>query len=251
VAATPVTAELVLPDAAALADLQTFVGRAKQIDPGGAVRLAAHGEVLAISAAALHGGGGPTVLAMRVLALAEPSDADVTVSVAALTDRFAFTDRTLAPQPLSAPNAGAPIRLTLPTVTATGATWAGMVPPRTGWSLEGVVRVAELRHAARAGIEQVAAGTPQVAGAAAVTKLRAQVWGRPLPGHQELPAGTAFAAEVFGFLGTARSGSGLDADEVFDQEADQDAVSLHRAGRWWRLSTTRGHVLARPTVTLT
>jgi hypothetical protein len=245
------TADLELPDLAALADLQTFVGRAKQVDPGGAVRLAAHGTVLAVYAGALHGGGAPTVLAMRVLALAEPSDVDVTVPVAAMTDRFALTDRTLSAARLTPQNADAPIRLALPSMTATGATWAGMVPPRSGWTLEGVVRVADLRRAARAGIDEVAAGTPQVAGAAAVAKLRALVWSRPLPGHAELPAGTAFAAEVFGFLGSSRSSGGLDADEVFDQEANQDAVSLHRAGRWWRLSTTRGHVLARPTVTLT
>jgi hypothetical protein len=244
------TADLVLPDPAALTDLQTFVGRAKQIDPGGAVRLAAHGLVLAIYAGALHGAGAPTVLAMRVLALDEPSDVDVTVPVAAMTDRFALTERTLASQRLIPPNAG-PIRLSLPSMTATGATWAGMVPPRTGWSVEGVLRISDLRRAARAGIDEVAAGTPQIVGAAAVAKLRALVWGRPLPGHTELPAGTAFAAEVFGFLGSSRSSGGVDADEVFDQEANQDAVSLHRAGRWWRLSTTRGHVLARPTVTLT
>ena len=245
------TADLVLPDFAALTDLQTFVGRAKQIDPSGAVRLAAHGLMLAIYAGALHGAGAPTVLAMRVLALDEPSDIDVTVPVAAMTDRFALTERTLGSTRLVPPNVGAPIRLSLPSMTATGATWAGMVPPRTGWTVEGVVRVSDLRRAARAGIEEVAAGTPQIVGAAAVAKLRALVWGRPLPGHTELPAGTAFAAEVFGFLGTSRSSGGVDADEVFDQEANQDAVSLHRAGRWWRLSTTRGHVLARPTVTLT
>lgn len=244
------TAELMLPDVAALADLETFVGRAKQIDPAAAVRLVADGTVLAVYASALHGAGAPTVLAMRVLSLAEPSAVDATVPAAALTDRFALSDRTLAPQRLSDPDAGAPIRLALPTVTATGATWAGMVPPRSGWSVEGVVRVSDLRRAARVGIDEVAAGTPQVAGAAAVAKLRAQIWGRPLAGHAELPAGTAFAAEVFGFLGHARSSGGIDADEVFDQEANQDAVSLHRAGRWWRLSATRGHVLARPTITL-
>jgi hypothetical protein len=83
-----------------------------------------------------------------------------------------------------------------------------------------------------------------------VARLRALVWGRPLAGHDELPAGTAFAAETFGFLGSSRSSGGVDADEVFDQEAAQDVVSLHRAGRWWRLSMSRGHVLARPTVTL-
>jgi hypothetical protein len=81
------------------------------------------------------------------------------------------------------------------------------------------------------------------------------VWGRPLPGHEELPAGAAFAAEVFGFLGPDRSAVGADGMDGLDG-ADgmdgmdgldgEDAVSLHRAGRWWRLSMTRGHVLARP-----
>jgi hypothetical protein len=246
---TAMTEELLLPDPAALADLQTFVGRAKHIDPAGAVRLVAHGLVLAVYAGALHGGGAPTVLAMRILALDEPSDVDVTVPVAAMTDRFALVDRARPSRTVLHQDAE-PIRLALPSMTATGATWAGMEPPRTGWSVEGVVRVADLREAARAGITEVAAGTPQVAGAAAVARLRALVWGRPLAGHDELPAGTAFAAETFGFLGSSRSSGGVDADEVFDQEAAQDVVSLHRAGRWWRLSMSRGHVLARPTVTL-
>jgi hypothetical protein len=262
----PAPAGLALPDVATLSDLETFVGRAKQIDAGGAVRLVAHGSMLAVYASALHGGGAPTVLALRVLTLAEPSEADVTVPLAALTDRFALTDRlttadrlslTERPKPggRTGSSAGRPIRLPLPPTTATGATWAGLLPPRVGWSVEGVLRVSDLRRAARAGIDEVAAGTPAVAGAAAVAKLRALVWGRPLPGHAELPAGTAFAAEAFGFLGAGRSadrslsGPGAD-EEVFDQNIDQDAVSLHRAGRWWRLSATRGHVLVRPATTL-
>jgi hypothetical protein len=235
--------ELLLPDVATLTDLETFVGRAKQIDAGGAVRLSAHDSVLAVYASALHGGAAPTVLALRVLTLAEPSDLDVTVALAALTDRFALTDRQLSPQRRSL---AGPLRLPIPPTSATGATWAGVLPSRTGWTAEGMLRVSDLRRAARAGIEAVAEGTPAVAGAAAVAKLRAAVWGRPLLGHDELPAGTAFAAEAFGFLGSSRAGD----EQVFDQNVDQDAVSLHRAGRWWRLSTTRGHVLARPAITL-
>lgn len=244
------TADLVLPDVQGYSDLQTFVGRAKQIDPAGAVRLAAHGRVLAVYASALHGAGAPTVLAMRVLALDQASEVDATVPLAALTDRFALTDRTLGPARISVATVTAPIRVPLPPVTATGATWAGMVPPRSGWSAEGTLRVADLRQVARSGIAEVAAGTPQIAGAAAVAKLRGAIWGRPLAGYPDLPSGTAFAAETFGFLGSSRSSGGIDADEVFDQEASQDVVTVHRAGRWWRLSMLRGHVLARPTVTL-
>jgi len=241
--------ELLLPDVAALTDLQTFVGRAKQVDAGGAVRMVAHDQVLAVYASALHGGGGPTVLVLRVLGLAEPSAVDVTVSLAALTDRFALTDRVLAPARLGAQNIGVPLRLSVPPTTVTGATWAGLLPPRVGWSREGALRVRDLRAAARAGIDEVAAGTGQVSGAAAVAKLRALVWGRPLPGQSELPTGTAFAAEAFGFLG-GRSRRDSDLDEVFDQTVDPDAVGLYRAGRWWRLSTQRGHVLVRPAASL-
>ncbi len=241
--------ELLLPDVAALTDLQTFVGRAKQVDPGGAVRLVAHGPVLAVYASALHGGGAPTVLVLRVVSLAAPSDVDATVTLAALTDRFALTDRILARQGPTPLPVAPPIRLSVPPTTASGATWAGLLPPRVGWAVEGVLRVSDLRYAARAGIDEVAAGTPAGAGAAAVARLRALVWGRTLPGHTDLPAGTAFAAEAFGFLGRAPS-IGPGADEVFDQNVDQDAVSLHRAGRWWRVSTTRGHILVRPASSL-
>jgi hypothetical protein len=239
------TDELALPDVSTLADLQTFVGRAKQIDAGGAVRLVAHGPVLATYASALHGAGGPTVLALRVLALAEPSDVDATVSIAALTDRFALVDRFLSSRRPTPQTVGAPIPLAVPPTSATAASWAGMVPPRTGWSVEGTARVSDLRRAAKAGIEEVAAGTPQVAGAAAVSRLRAMVWGRPLPDHPQLPAGMAFAAEAFGFLGGAGAG-----EDVFDQNAGPDVVSLHRTGPWWRLSAARGHVLARNAVVL-
>jgi hypothetical protein len=247
--------DLLLPDVAALTDLQTFVGRAKQIEPAGAVRLVAHGPMLAAYASALHGGGAPTVLALRVLTLAGPSEVDATVTLAALTDRFALAERLLASQRPAVQTVGPPIRLSVPPVNATGATWAGMLPPRVGWSVEGVLRMSDLRRAAKAGIDEVAAGTPAGAGAAAVARLRALVWGRPLPGQAELPTGTAFAAEAFGFLGSARPvgvgiGIGSTADEVFDQNVDQDAVSLHRAGRWWRVSTSRGHILVRPAITL-
>ena len=92
--------------------------------------------------------------------------------------------------------------------------------------------VAVLAAAAREGIAAVAAGTPSGAGAAAVTRLRAGVWGRPLAGYAGVPTGVAFAADAFGFLGGA-------------EEAAADA-GLHRAGPWIRLSTPRGHVLARP-----
>ena len=226
---------LSLPDLATLSDLRTFVGRARQVDEGGAIRLVGAGEVLAMYACALHGGGGPTVLALRVLSLAEPTELDATVPLSALSDRFARLDRLMAGARPTPRSVGRPIELPVPPTTATSASWAGMAPPRSGWNIEGMVPLPLLRDAARAGIEEVAAGVPSGSGSAAVARLRGLVWGRSLlgPGAPAVPAGVAFAAETFGFLGRAPSGE------------SEDASTLHSAGPWWRLSTTRGHVLAR------
>ena len=62
--------ELTLPDRQALHDLETFLGRARRVDPDGACRLVVTGGVLAVYVSPVHGGGGPTVLGLRVLALA-------------------------------------------------------------------------------------------------------------------------------------------------------------------------------------
>ncbi|MBT0772231.1 hypothetical protein KIH74_25020 [Kineosporia sp. J2-2] len=228
---------LLLPDLGTLSDVRTFVGRARQVDENGAIRLVASGPVLAMYAAAVHGGGGPTVLALRVLTLAEPAEADATVPLASMADRFARIDRLMAGSRPTPKSIGKPLELPVPPTTATNAGWAGVVPPRSGWSLDGMVPCPVLRTAARAGIEEVAAGAPTGSGASAVARLRALVWGRPLLEGSPVPAGVAFAAQVFGFLGAGapEPGSGW----------GDDVATLHSAGRWWRLSTPRGHVLAR------
>jgi hypothetical protein len=223
-----------LPDPAAAADLRTFAARARRLDDAAAVRLVAAGPVLAVYACALYGPGTPTTLALRVGGLAAAATVDETVPAAALVDRLALADRRARTEP-----PGAPVRVELPPFSSSASTpWAGVQPPRGGWTGEGELGVEVLRAAARAGIEEVAAGTPAVAGAAAVARLRAAVWGRPLPGGPGgaagLPAGVAFAAEAFGFLGR---GAPAEAE---------DAVTLYRNARWWRLSTSRGHVLVRP-----
>jgi hypothetical protein len=203
---------LALPDAEALADLETFVGRARRVDPEGACRLVATGQVLAAYVSPVHGGGGPTVLGLRVLALSAPADLDATVALTALLDRF--------PRSTSA-------ALPVPPVPA-AATWAGVTPPRAGWDAVGLLDPAALRGWAAEGVREIAAGAPATAGAAAVARLRAQVWGRPLtPDLPDVPAGTAFAADALGFLD------------------DAEPVALYRARPWVRATTRRGHVLAR------
>ncbi|KQX65761.1 hypothetical protein [Angustibacter sp. Root456] len=211
--------------AAALADLATYVGRARRVDPDGAVRLVAVGSGLAVYVSPVHGSGGPTVLGLRVLPLAEPSDVDVTVALAAVTDRLAH----LTPS-VSAP-ADEPIALAVPPVQVTDAGWAGVSPPRTGWDDAGSVTREVLEEAVRAGTQEIADGAPEGSGAQAVARLRALVWGRDVPGAPGLPAGAAYTADALGFLGP-----------------DTAEVAVLARGSWRRLSTPRGHVLARPSL---
>lgn len=145
------------------------------------------------------------------MALAEPSATDVTVSLSAVLDRLA--------------RAGADdVELPVPPSTVTES-WTGVGAPRSGWELMGSRSDAALRKAAEAGIAEVAGIVPDKPGALIVNNARAAVWGRELDGSG-LPAGAAFAALALGFL------------------ADGDQ-KLYRAGRWFRLTGTRGHVLAR------
>ena len=223
---TPAPASELAPDSlylvgrAALKDFATYVGRAARVDSGGAVRTVAHGDVAAVFVSPVHGGGGPTVLGLRVLRLARPADVDTTVPLAALSDRFAR----IVGGGLVGPDA--PLRLPLPPQQV-AEPWAGMTPPRSGWDVLGTVPEPVLRAAARAGVEEVAAGAGEGSGAQAVARLRALVWGRDVDGVPGLPAGAAFAADSLGFL------------------APDEPVALHRSGTWRRLTTQYGHVLAR------
>ena len=172
--------------------------------------------MLAAYASPVHGAGGPTVLALRVHSLMEPAEVDVTVPLVALADRFARFQRVVGPR-----------RLALPPSQPSGAPWAGVSPPRSGWTPEGELGVDVLADAARRGGEEITAGAPDGSGAAAVARLRALVWGRPLAGHPGVPAGAAFVADAFGFL------------------VPTEPVRVHAHGPWRRLTTTRGYVLSR------
>lgn len=94
---------------------------------------------------------------------------DATVPLAGLSDRFARRAAT----------GDATTRLPVPPTTVAPA-WAAVSPPRAGWEPVGLLPVADLLEAARAGIEEVAQGAPTGSGASAVAALRARVWGRPL-----------------------------------------------------------------------
>lgn len=215
---------LLLPDRATAQDLATFLARTARLDPGGAVRLQAGGGVLAVSAAVVHPQGlldrSPTVLGLRSLALVEGS-ADAVVAIAEL----AASLQTAMGAGDAPAEAAAPVELPMPDPVRS-VVWAAITPPRAGWQRMAPLEPAPLAAAARAGIEEVAAAVPGALGADLVHRVRREVWGRALPGHDHIPAGAAFALESLGFLG-------------------DDPVQQFAAGAWLRFSTRRGHVLVK------
>jgi hypothetical protein len=213
---------LYLPDAQSLADLASFVARGKRADPDGAARLVGHGDVLAVYVSPLHVIGAPTVLGLRTTELARPTRLDVTVPLAALSDRFAR----LGVLAGDACAASGTLELAVPPASAVVA-WAGVAPPRRGWEPLGLLTAAVLQASARRGVAEVASGTSPGAGASAVAQLRARVWGRPLADDvPDAPSGIAFAADALAFV------------------RDDEPAALYRCGSWMRLTTSAGHVLS-------
>ncbi|MBT2513592.1 hypothetical protein [Arthrobacter sp. ISL-30] len=202
-------------DSRDLADLRTFVTRAKRIDDG-AIRLQAAGSVLAAYVCVLRprllGEATPTILGLRTMALAEPAELDSTVSLASVLDRLARSSDD-------------DVELPVPPTTVSES-WAGVGAPRSGWELLGSIADAELKSSAEAGVAEVAGIVPENPGALIVNNARAAVWGRGLEQAWGVPAGAAFAALALGFL------------------ADGEQ-QLYRNGRWFRISSQRGHVLVR------
>ncbi|RII89582.1 hypothetical protein DZF95_14225, partial [Clavibacter michiganensis] len=100
------------------------------------------------------------------------------------------------------------------------------------------VPASALRAAARAGIDEVAAAVPSGIGEQIVSRVRGEVWGRPVEGAPDVVAGGAFAAYSLGFLGP-------DPAPDAEQDDEEAPVAVFRVGPWTRLTTARGHVLVR------
>lgn len=213
------TPDLQLADTDTVADLTTYLARARTLEDDGAVRLQAHGRSLAVWVGVLKGRGltgQGTVLGLRVVGLSAPTEVDEVVPLSAVTDRLArMRDAT---------------SLTLPVPPMTRRTsWAAISPPRSGWSPLGEVSLERLAQTAQDGIAEIAQGAPEGSGAAAVESLRQQVWGRALPaegGADGLPAGVGFGAYALGFL-------------------VGETAQVFGSGRWFRVTTPGGHVLVR------
>jgi hypothetical protein len=210
-----------LADAQTLDDLQVFLARAARIEEG-SVRLIAGSGLLAVYAAVFYPVGlldeSPTVLGLRTVALVAAADGtadefDVVVPIRSLLTR------------IESVQAQSALTIRLPMGVNT-VTWAAISPPRGGWHPIGGTTAPVLDTAARSGIDEVAAAVPDGAGEQIVRRVRSEVWGRPIPGLEHVPAGAGFAALGLGFLG-------------------DDDVRIFETGPWTRLTTKRGHVLVK------
>ncbi len=216
------TDELLLEDAGTLADLRTFVARARTADDG-AIRLQGAGNVLAayvcVMRGKLLGEGTPTVLGLRTMRLGTPSDIDVTVSLSSVADRLARMDTN-------------DLRLPVPPM-GVNESWAGVSAPRGAWEELGTVSTDNLIEVAKAGVQEIGQIIPVNPGAMLVNNIRASVWGRPMEGLPgDVPGGAAFAAYALGFVAPGENGT------------------IYSSHKWLRVSTNRGHILIRPTAFL-
>ncbi|MGO1235359.1 MAG: hypothetical protein ACTMIH_07400 [Microbacterium gubbeenense] len=200
---------LILADPGSARDALTFAGRAGRIGDEG-IRLQAARGTLVMTAAALAPRGlldrTPTVLAMRILHADPEVECDLVVASLTPSER---EDAVALPDEAISP------------------AWAGVSPPQGGWSRTAELDSAVLASRAQWGIAAVARQVPTDAGEDAVRAVRGSVWGQPDDDLGGLPLGVAFAALSFGFI----SGS--------------EVAPVYTAGRWTRISFSRGHVLSR------
>ncbi|MEY4436844.1 MAG: hypothetical protein RL100_308 [Actinomycetota bacterium] len=210
----------VLVDEQSAVDLQSFLNRARRLDPEGMVRLRAFGEVLAAYVAPIFAGSlmdsGPTVLGLRTSELAAPAEIDVVVPIAAMQERLARL--------LDSPDTK---EFKVQLVESARAPWAGISPPRQGWVAMGSINETRLTQVARDGIAEVAAAIPESVGGPIAARIRGEVWGRGIDLESMVPTGAAFAAAGLGFL------------------TENEEVGLFHADGWIRLSSMHGHVLAK------
>jgi hypothetical protein len=203
---------LVFADPGGARALAAFLGRLLRWEKGAAVRLqaAAGTGTLGVFARPARF----EVLAVLTAPLRAPAELDVTVSAGELLEGLA-DDAATAPVP-------APV---------TGPSWAGMLPPRGGWSPVAELPAATVRQEAAAVIAEFRSRTEALAPEArtreAVDAVAAEVWERPLRGT-ELPLRAVHAAHALGFL------------------TGPAPVAVLGSGPWLRLRTPYGSVAARP-----
>jgi len=217
--------------------LGAYLERLLTLDKTAAIRLVGVGPVVAAySAPPLHGSAsrGVTVLALRTLALAPGSASfDRTVAAGRLLDAIDADSR----------------GFTLPDALLGGPSWAGLLPPRTGWHLVGELTVRQLTEAVAQGNADFRFGALG-RDRAGLDALAEEIWTREFPLGLRWRA--AHAASVMGFLGqtgdsapgTGPAGSDAPGNGACDIDATA-RVAAHT--RWLRLDAPFGTVIERTT----
>ena len=230
----------VLPSNADVVDLGKYLDRAIRMDPNGAVRLRAYGDVLTVYVAPIFSGDyevdAPIVLGLRTLQLAQATEFDLTVLISDLLTRvnsvakgevqeeqLSLSDRLLNLTG-KGPSKDNQIYLDFDLVDVS---WSTETPTRTGWEFGGEIPESELTEIARKGIAEVSETLPSSVGGPIAARVRSEIWGRAFDYKFPLPMGSAFVAAGLGFL------------------TEGEIVPWYVSGDWVRLSSQHGHVLAR------
>lgn len=228
---------LALAGADEAADLGGYLTRLLRFDKAAAVRMVVSG-----SAVGVYGRPPFDVLTLRTVALAGGgADRAGSTDNTDTSDGSDSTDSTDSSQPVDIDitvSAGDLLHaiaddgaLTLPRPLAGATAWTGFLPPRTGWQPVGELPVAEVETAALAGIaefkERAEALPDRERTRAAVDRIAAEIWDRPLTFG--LPVRAAHAARAMAFLGQGQAAS----------------VAVRSAGRWLRLDAPFGTVVLR------
>lgn len=212
--------EFELIDEQSARDLQSYLARAKRLDPDGLVKLTAFGNVLAAYVAPIFAVGlmdeSPTIIGLRTTELASPAEIDTMVPIQAVLDRLARLF-----------DSGATKFIVEVPPSSARAAWAGIVAPRSGWVQGDSIAEYELTEIARAGIKEVQDTLPTAVGGPIAARIRGEIWGRGITSHTRIPTGAAFVLAGLGFM------------------TENEFVEVYEADRWVRLSTDFGHVLAR------
>jgi len=221
---TEMTNSLFFQDVQDLADLESYLSKAKRLDLEGLVKLRCFGDVLAVYVSPIFSGNllgdGPTVIGLRTMRLAKPVELDAAFSISAILDRLAVDS---LKKTLELPLPPNPQR----------AAWTGIIPPREGWEETGDIPQEQMTQWAKEGIAEVAATLPESIGSAIAGKVRLQIWGKSVGLEFNFPSAAAFALAGLGFM---KKG---------------EKIAVYRTRGWVRLSTQHGHVLSRESFRIT
>jgi hypothetical protein len=228
----------VLPTNADVVDLGKYLERAKRMDPLGAVRVRAYGDVLTVFVAPLFNADyqdkALLCLGLRTMQLVGQEEFDLTFSLANFLDkvtavakgevdeeRLSLADR-LINIANKKPTSSNLVNLDLEVVEVS---WATKTPARDGWLLGGEIPEPELTEAAKKGIAEVSETLPISVGGPIAARVRNEIWGRAFNYTSPMPLGATFVAAGLGFL------------------TEAEVVPWYVSGEWVRLSSENGHVL--------